>query len=79
MQCDLTGGGSIDSCAVGRTKIAQLISLSGGTQFRVPARDRRIIDVNRIVRGAANRDQLFDQFVGYSADDQFRHRFNIVG
>jgi hypothetical protein len=35
--------------------------------------------VNRIVRGAANRDQLFDQFVGYSADDQFRHRFNIVG
>src|SRR6266403_2060456 len=45
----------------------------------MPPRDGRIIEVNGIVRGAADRDNLFDQFVGCSADHQLRHWLLLYG
>src|SRR5438270_8197345 len=50
-----------------------MLSSSDGTYLRVPRRDGRIIDVNGIVRSTADHDNLFHQFVSYSADDQLRH------
>src|SRR3984893_6302595 len=44
----------------------------------MPARDGGIIDMDGIVRGTADCNQLFDQFVGYPADYQLRHWTNIV-
>src|SRR4029450_6512866 len=70
MQGDFTGPDSVNSCPVSRTKTAELVRLVGPTQFRMPARNRRIINVNGVVRSTTDRDDLFDEVIAYSANDQ---------
>ena len=49
--------------AVRGAEIFQLISLVDQEQFRVPAGDRRVVDLEHVIGAASDRDPLLGQFV----------------